>query len=290
MRFRFFFACLTSTVLLCLLGCSDVPPTSATSEEIELDPSADLNRRYTADDLAGFIRDRDLTAMRTALAGGLDPDLPGSTYLPPLHIAAELGYRAEGELLLDSGADANKVCVIPVANFAGKTTWKPLTTPLHLAVQNGHVDFVLLLLERGADANVQNGYGATPLDVAGVIADQAQNREEDLTESLTLITDEDRLVTLREMLANTSELRVHLTRVIAVLGHHGGKTRADLEAQRVLDHAEEDTTLEDAARLVQQSREDRERRKRELAAQVERAKAASQGESNDAVEPIERLP
>ena len=38
--------------------------------------------------------------------------------------------------------------------------------PLHLATQRGHIDFVLMLIEHNADVNVQNAYGATPLDMA----------------------------------------------------------------------------------------------------------------------------
>lgn len=92
-----------------------------------------------------------VTGVRTAIAKGGKVNY---FYRPEdqknsLHVAAEQGYKAIVELLLEN--DAVVECKVPSTK----------DTPLLLACQNGHVDIARILLKRGADVNAQNCYGNT---------------------------------------------------------------------------------------------------------------------------------
>ena len=71
--------------------------------------------------------------------------------MTPLYLASTKGFKDVVQLLLQEGADPNKVCL-----DAG---W----SPLHIAAIHGYIDVVQLLLEEGAEINLQNGLGSTPL-------------------------------------------------------------------------------------------------------------------------------
>ena len=70
--------------------------------------------------------------------------------LTPLLFAARHGYMDAAILLLESGADINKV--------SGDRT-----SPLLMATVNGHFDLAKLLLDRGADPRRASDNGVTPL-------------------------------------------------------------------------------------------------------------------------------
>ena len=72
------------------------------------------------------------------LQKGADPDRVDNFGQTPLYWAAITGHRGVAEILLDGGADLNRAV----------SSGKPL---LHRAAMRGHKDVVALLLERGAD-------------------------------------------------------------------------------------------------------------------------------------------
>jgi ankyrin repeat protein len=76
----------------------------------------------------------------------------------PLHIAALSGDSDIAQLLLDAGADPNRL--------ASQNTALPHATPLHLAAHFGHSDIAQLLLDAGADPNIPNAATVTPLQLA----------------------------------------------------------------------------------------------------------------------------
>jgi len=80
---------------------------------------------------------------------------PGSrsTGHTPLHVAAEKGFRAVAELLIENKAEVN------ARSEAGET-------PLHLAAAKGNQAIVELLLAKGADPDPASTDGTTPLLLA----------------------------------------------------------------------------------------------------------------------------
>ena len=70
-----------------------------------------------------------------------------------LHIAAEKGRLWLVRLLVEQGADKDKV------NSNG-------LTPLYLASCHGHLDVVQYLVEQGSELDKANNYGYTPLSIA----------------------------------------------------------------------------------------------------------------------------
>ena len=82
-----------------------------------------------------------------------------------LHAAAGGGLKEVAELLIESGAEVNKV------GYRGRT-------PLHCAAIKGHKEVSQLLIESGADPNVLNNYGSTPLNLA------SRNGHKEVTELL----------------------------------------------------------------------------------------------------------
>ena len=71
-----------------------------------------------------------------------------------LQYAAREGHAEAVELLLDRGADLNRV------------SGGDRTSPLLIAMVNGHFDLAMRLLEHGADPNLLSDGGASPLYVA----------------------------------------------------------------------------------------------------------------------------
>lgn len=226
---------------------------------IETDTGTLLTRatRHGPESLAVAVRSRDLVGIEAALAAGVDPNLPGPSHLPPLHLAAALGYIEEARLLIKHGADIDKFCVVPTQGPDGKEVWQPISTPLHLAAQQGDVDFVLMLLEQDVDVNIQNAREATPLDMAQILVEQLQRRTDRLTASLAMEQDpsQGRVEPLQDMLAKTDRRLRDTESVTRVLLHHGAKTRLDIEAARLMAELDADGKPRDVAGRLRQWRE-----------------------------------
>lgn len=80
-------------------------------------------------------------------------NIPDSSGISPLHLAAKYGDIAIMTQLLDAQAD------ISAADRDNKT-------PLHEAVENGHSGIVYLLLQRGSKINARSSGNKTPLHIA----------------------------------------------------------------------------------------------------------------------------
>ena len=101
--------------------------------------------------------DGDSEKVKILLLTGVDPNANNVlTQFPPLHRAIEMGRKDVVKLLLDAGAEANRV------GFCERT-------PLHFAAHFGHEEIVQLLLCAGADPNGGNITGTTPLHLAASI-------------------------------------------------------------------------------------------------------------------------
>jgi ankyrin repeat protein len=77
-----------------------------------------------------------------------------------VHLAAHRGNPGLLRLLLEKGADVNRVC--ECNGYSGARNW----TPLQIAAFRGRREIVELLLARGADLRHANTLGATPLHSA----------------------------------------------------------------------------------------------------------------------------
>jgi hypothetical protein len=88
----------------------------------------------------------DIDKMREAMEEGAHPDGFVYNHLPPLYAAISGDKTDAVRLLLDSGAEVNRV-----RDFE--------STPLGFAAFGGHVDAVKLLLERGANVCYKTGDG-----------------------------------------------------------------------------------------------------------------------------------
>lgn len=82
--------------------------------------------------------------------------------LTSLHLAADGGHYDIVIVLVEKGADINKVADI---NKADKGGW----TALHLAANRGHCDIVRVSVEKGADINLPDHRGWTALHFAHYI-------------------------------------------------------------------------------------------------------------------------
>ncbi len=77
-----------------------------------------------------------------------------------VHLAASQGNAALMRLLLEKGAEVNRVCVCQ--GYLAARDW----TPLHMAARRGRAEIVELLLAKGADHRATNSRGATALHQA----------------------------------------------------------------------------------------------------------------------------
>jgi ankyrin repeat protein len=110
-----------------------------------------------ADDarLLDAARRGDVTAVRSALSDGADPNAAEGDGLTALHIAAKQGNSQIARLLIDARA-----------NVEAKTRLGEYT-PLHLAAEGAHVSVVRVFLEAGADVRaITTNTGVTPLHLA----------------------------------------------------------------------------------------------------------------------------
>ena len=102
----------------------------------------------------------DVTAVRSLLAGGADPNEARGDGLTPLHMAAQGGHIEVVRVLIDGGAKADAKTRIGAY------------TPLHLAGGGGHASVVRALMEAGADpATVTTTTGVTALHLAAKAID-----------------------------------------------------------------------------------------------------------------------
>ena len=110
-----------------------------------------------ADDarLLDAARRGDVTAVRSALSDGANPNAAEGDGLTALHIAAEQGNAQIVRILIDARA-----------NVEAKTKLGEYT-PLHLAAEGAHASVVRVLLEAGADEMaITTNTGVTPLHLA----------------------------------------------------------------------------------------------------------------------------
>jgi cytochrome c len=83
----------------------------------------------------------DLDQIRNLIAEGVAVDEPGVA--SPLYFAIQRGHSEAATLLIERGADVNKM-----------SNWG---TPLHIAARKGNVEVVRSLLARGADPSLKGG-------------------------------------------------------------------------------------------------------------------------------------
>lgn len=111
-----------------------------------------------SDRLDRAVSQRDAALVRVELDKGVDPNRKNPDKLTPLHLAARQGHLEISRLLLEKGADPDRM---------QDTTAR---TPLHLAVQHQHEQVTKLLLERGANPNLaalyEKGETLMPLQLA----------------------------------------------------------------------------------------------------------------------------
>ena len=100
-----------------------------------------------SDRLHQAVSREDAASVGVELGKGVDPNRKNRDNLTPLHLAARQGHLEIARLLLEKGADPNRM---------QDTTAR---TPLHLAVQHQHEQVTRLLLERGANPNLVARYG-----------------------------------------------------------------------------------------------------------------------------------
>lgn len=91
----------------------------------------------TFDEAYKAIKRNDVSRLRPALEGGLDPNLSNKYSVAILMISAKHGNTSIGQLFIDYGADLNR-------------RDKHGDTALSLAAVTGHSSFVGLLLRNGA--------------------------------------------------------------------------------------------------------------------------------------------
>ncbi|MGB5211212.1 MAG: ankyrin repeat domain-containing protein [Gammaproteobacteria bacterium] len=100
----------------------------------------------------------DKEAVESLVAAGADPEGRVASGATAMIIAAQNGYLAIVQVLLDAGAEVNATTVgEPVA--AGRTA-------LHFAAQDGHQEVVKTLIAHDASVNARTGQGYTPLILA----------------------------------------------------------------------------------------------------------------------------
>jgi len=226
--------------------------TSGCSAELDSSSRRVIIPEHTPETLAAMVRSRDLAGIQAALAAGVDPNMPNRSSLPPLHMAAALGLIEEAQLLLEQGAEIDKVCVVSTPRADGQVNWQPMTTPLHLAAQGGHVDFVLMLLDQNANVNLQNAHDATPLDMTRVVAGRLKLKVETISESIEKVSQPSHSEPLTDMLKRTESQLRGVETIARLLEHRGAKTLRDLQVAQFLSEIDADGTLHDVPLRIKQ--------------------------------------
>jgi ankyrin repeat protein len=99
----------------------------------------------------------DLTGICAELAGGADPSFGDDVNYSPLHAAVQEGRVEAIQLLIEAGADPNKV-----DNHGNGPLW----TAVLSAPKDRRVEIITLLLTAGADPDHKNRYGRYPREAA----------------------------------------------------------------------------------------------------------------------------
>ncbi|KAH7720146.1 ankyrin repeat protein [Aphelenchoides avenae] len=94
-----------------------------------------------------------IAEVKEAIARGLDVNSRNEDFDTALHFAAANGHFELARLLVELGADVNKVDILGF-------------TPFLYAVSKRHVDIARLLAENGANHQQKSRLGATPLSIA----------------------------------------------------------------------------------------------------------------------------
>lgn len=100
------------------------------------------------------VEDNNLEIVRLFLEAGLSPSVCDANGTPVLSLAVRLSLTDMAKLLIDAGADINKV--------SDDRHYSPLMD----AVQIGHIENAALLLQHGANPNLQSEDGQTALILA----------------------------------------------------------------------------------------------------------------------------
>ncbi|KAH7719831.1 ankyrin repeat protein [Aphelenchoides avenae] len=94
-----------------------------------------------------------IAEVKEAIARGLDVDSRNDDFDTALHFASAKGHLELARILVELGADVNKVDILGF-------------TPFLYAVSKGHVELARLLAENGANHRQKSRLGATPLSIA----------------------------------------------------------------------------------------------------------------------------
>ena len=111
--------------------------------------------------MAGPIHDAarkgDIAAVERFLDQGAQIDEGDGEGKTALYLAVQFNFAAIVRLLLDRGADPNKLAVGPSG---------PTTGPIHAAVNRGNLEIVRALAQAGADLTIANVFAMAPLHLA----------------------------------------------------------------------------------------------------------------------------
>lgn len=102
----------------------------------------------------------DLAGIRAELATGADPSFGDDVNYSPLHAAVQEGRVEAVKLLLEAGADPNKV-----DNHGNGPLWTAVLT----APQSARAELIAVLLAAGADPDRKNRHGRSPRGMAETI-------------------------------------------------------------------------------------------------------------------------
>ena len=141
---------LTTIAAVLVVGCGESQQSATTPETKPEPPTA------KAPDISihDAVLDGDIEAVKQHIAAGTDVNAIDDDWgAPPLHLAADQGYKEIVELLIAKGADVN------AKNKFG-------STPMHKAARRGQKEVNELLIDNGADVNAKNNRGRTALDLA----------------------------------------------------------------------------------------------------------------------------
>jgi ankyrin repeat protein len=95
-------------------------------------------------------------------------------YLPPLRHRKFLDCQL---LRASKEDDTQRISDLLLMGANPRIPYRRITLPLHVAIEAGHTQVVSELLSAGADTSIQPD-GMTPMDLARIISDENQNRDE----------------------------------------------------------------------------------------------------------------